>query len=139
MIGASTISYGSITPAETTVTSSGHEVSTALTILQTLAADDKNIPDLRKYKIFIRGVLDYAERLSTSQISSLLSILCRLSVGEGSDGLDELFILTRKYLGMNEYRYKRMGVLGVCTLIQHQRNDEEVRGENEFNENEDNQ
>lgn len=103
----------------------GHEVTTALAVLKSLSLDDKNIADLRKYKIFIRGVLDYAERLNTSEINILLDILCQLSLDD-SGGFDELFILTRKYLGMNDLHYKRMGVLGVCAIIQYHKGDEDV-------------
>jgi len=95
-------------------------------VLKTLAQNDKNIADLRKYRIFIRGVLDYAERLNSSQINTLLDILCQLSLNDSS-GLDELFILTRKYLGMNDLHYKRMGILGVCAIIQYDQGDDEVR------------
>lgn len=125
-IGASAVSYSSVTNSEEPSSSVGHEVTTALAVLKTLAQNDKNIADLRKYRIFIRGVLDYAERLNSSQINTLLDILCQLSLNDSS-GLDELFILTRKYLGMNDLHYKRMGILGVCAIIQYDQGDDEVR------------
>ena len=73
--------------------------------LQRLAEDENNEEDLKKYLIFIRGILDYSDRLSISHTRILLGILCKLASTareEDSSSMNELFILVRKYLGMND-------------------------------------
>ena len=100
----------------------------ALATLQLLAEDEKNTEDLQKYVIFIRGILDYSERLTVSQTTILLNILCKLassSVQEETSAMSELFILVRKYLGMSDTIHRRMGVLGCCSIMQHYRGDDE--------------
>ena len=66
--------------ADSTTSPVGHEVTTALSTLQALAADPANREDLAKFTVFIRGVLDFAERLSIAQVTTLFTILCQLTV-----------------------------------------------------------
>ena len=66
--------------ADSATSPAGHEVTTALSTLQALAADPANREDLAKFTVFIRGVLDFAERLSVAQVTTLFTILCRLTV-----------------------------------------------------------
>ena len=96
----------------------------ALSTLEMLASEEANVRDLQQYVIFIRGILDYSERLSVSDTSVLLDILCRLACGENeSSSMNELFIVVRKYLGMSDNVHRRMGVLGCCSILQHYRGD----------------
>lgn len=66
--------------ADSATSPAGHEVTTALSTLQALAADPANREDLAKFTVFIRGVLDFAERLSVAQVTTLFTILCQLTV-----------------------------------------------------------
>lgn len=66
--------------ADSATSPAGHEVTTALSTLQALAADPANREDLSKFTVFIRGVLDFAERLSVGQVTTLFTILCQLTV-----------------------------------------------------------
>lgn len=66
--------------ADSATSPAGHEVTTALSTLQALAADPANREDLAKFTVFIRGVLDFAERLSIAQVTTLFTILCQLTV-----------------------------------------------------------
>lgn len=66
--------------ADSATSPAGHEVTTALSTLQALAADPANREDLAKFTVFIRGVLDFAERLSVGQVITLFTILCQLTV-----------------------------------------------------------
>lgn len=66
--------------ADSATSPAGHEVTTALSTLQALAADPANREDLAKFTVFIRGVLDFAERLSVVQVTTLFTILCQLTV-----------------------------------------------------------
>ena len=126
LIGSSSISYNTV--SSNTTSTSAAEVTVALSTLQLLADDDDNTEDLQKYVVFIRGILDYSERLSVSQTTILLNILCKLASssrqGESSS-MSELFILVRKYLGMSDLTHRRMGVLGCCSIMQHYRGDKE--------------
>lgn len=103
-------------------------MTVALSTLQALAEKKENERDLQKYLVFIRGILDYSERLSVSQTVILLNILCKLASagnqGESSS-MNELFILIRKYLGMSDSTHRKMGVLGCCSIMQHYRGDVE--------------
>lgn len=126
MIGAASISYQSTSSSLTA--SSVHEVGVALQTLQRLAEDEKNEEDLKKYLIFIRGILDYSDRLSIPHTRTLLGILCKLASTaheQDSSSMNELFILVRKYLGMNDVTHRRMGVLGCCSIMQYYRGDSE--------------
>ena len=127
MIGAASISYQTSSSSSLTA-SSAHEVGVALMTLQRLAEDENNEEDLKKYLIFIRGILDYSDRLSISHTRILLGILCKLASTareEDSSSMNELFILVRKYLGMNDITHRRMGVLGCCSIMQYYRGDTE--------------
>lgn len=124
-------------------------MTTALNTLQALAADPANRGDLAKFTVFIRGVLDFAERLSVDQVTTLFTILCQLTVDSnvgfdvnsdvqphvdsnvdsnvmaGSGMINELFILVRKYLGMKDTNHQKMGVLGCCAILRFYQEDEE--------------
>lgn len=56
--------------ADSATSPAGHEVTTALSTLQALAAGPRQPrEDLAKFTVFIRGVLDFAERLSIAQVT----------------------------------------------------------------------
>ena len=122
-IAASTVSTVS------TVSTMGSEspaVSVSLHVLETLA----KLPppnDLSRFSLFIRGLLDFADRLSVPQADSLLGVLCRLASEsrESGNSFDELFILVRKYLQMSDAGHKKMGVLGCCAVLRFSRGDPE--------------
>ena len=121
-IAASTVSTVS------TVSTMGESpaVSVSLHVLETLA----KLPppnDLSRFSLFIRGLLDFADRLSVPQADSLLGVLCRLASEsrESGNSFDELFILVRKYLQMSDAGHKKMGVLGCCAVLRFSRGDPE--------------
>lgn len=122
LIGSSAVSYVSVTPAETPAAAAGPEITVALEVLQRLTQRRSTCEELAKYAIFLRGVLDFAERLAPAQAAALLRVLCEVAGGAS----DELFILVRKYLGMSDGAHRRMGVLGCVALLAHRSTDEEV-------------
>ncbi|KAK8808482.1 hypothetical protein WA158_008383 [Blastocystis sp. Blastoise] len=70
---------------------------------------------LNVFRPFIRGLLDYTDMMTEKQIQVLFEVLVRLSLiddSRGGGGLDELTILTRKYLHRPMLRQKRVGVIG---------------------------
>lgn len=101
-------------------------VSVSLHVLETLASFPPP-NDLSRYSLFIRGLLDVADRLSVPQADLLLGVLCRLASEsrESGNSFDELFILVRKYLQMSDPVHRRMGVLGCCAVLRYSRGDPE--------------
>ena len=127
LIGSATINYNTTSFSSSNQTTAS-EVTVALTTLQQLSDIEENIEDLQKYVIFIRGILDFADRLSISQSIHLFQILCKLACAQTSGGsnlMDELFILVRKYLGLSDTFHKQMGVIGCCSILQYYKGDNE--------------
>lgn len=126
-IAASTVStVSTVSPMAGGGGSESPAVTVSLHVLETLAASPAP-NDLSRFSLFIRGLLDFADRLSVAQADSLLGVLCRLASEsrESGNSFDELFILVRKYLQMSDAGHKKMGVLGCCAVLRFSRGDPE--------------
>ncbi|ORX90317.1 hypothetical protein K493DRAFT_356944 [Basidiobolus meristosporus CBS 931.73] len=73
------------------------------------------------FSIFIKGILDYLDNLSITQIRVLFSIFSALaSEGQkkGEDGiLNDLNIVIRKQLSSSIEKYRQMGVVGALAIV----------------------
>eukprot|EP00057_Strongylocentrotus_purpuratus_P008512 XP_011662986.1 PREDICTED: Fanconi anemia group D2 protein [Strongylocentrotus purpuratus] len=95
------------------------EMDSALDILSSLALS--HTKDLAPFAVFIKGVLDYLDNLTMTQVKKLFSVLATLAYRGGSSGStlqDELHIVVRKNLTSNSPKYKRMGVVAALMVIQ---------------------
>ncbi|KAI0237248.1 Fanconi anemia group D2 protein [Lamellibrachia satsuma] len=95
------------------------EVEGSLDILARLIETD--VQKMVPFAVFVKGVLDYLDQLTTAQIRKLYSMLSVLGFkNAGRDSLlqDEMHILIRKQLSNNDPKYKRMGVIGAVMVVQ---------------------
>ncbi|CAH1783101.1 unnamed protein product [Owenia fusiformis] len=94
------------------------EVDASLAILADLV--NTNLQRMAPFAIFVKGVLDYLDNLSMSQIRKLYSMLSMLAFQPGEEGgliQDDLHIVIRKQLSNNNTRYKRMGIIGALMVV----------------------
>ncbi|XP_071510780.1 Fanconi anemia group D2 protein-like [Diadema antillarum] len=94
------------------------EMDMALDILTSLATGHTS--DLAPFAVFIKGVLDYLDNLTMSQVKKLFSVLAALAYTGGQVGStlqDELHIVVRKNLTSNSPKYKRIGVVAALMVI----------------------
>ncbi|KAK2186157.1 hypothetical protein NP493_212g05054 [Ridgeia piscesae] len=98
---------------------SAGEVEGSLDILARLIETD--VQKMAPFAVFVKGVLDYLDQLTTAQIRklySMLSVLGFKNAGRDSMLQDEMHILIRKQLSNNDPKYKRMGVIGAVMVVQ---------------------
>ncbi|KAK3612016.1 hypothetical protein CHS0354_021690 [Potamilus streckersoni] len=89
------------------------EVDASLEILVDLVETD--LPKMSPFAILVKGVLDYIDNLSVSQIRKLYQILSVLAFKNPQQGgliQDDLYIVIRKELSDQNTKYKRMGIIG---------------------------
>ncbi|KAL9656234.1 hypothetical protein ABK040_007849 [Willaertia magna] len=102
------------------------EKEAALDVLLRIAKSKLYI--MRSYSGFIQGLLDYLTNLTDSQLRkvyklfSLLSYMKTLRDTEQSSAAtktirDELMIIIRKQLSNTNTVYKKMGIIGACSII----------------------
>ncbi|KAK9719617.1 hypothetical protein K7432_004683 [Basidiobolus ranarum] len=95
------------------------EIDTALDCLLNIvtASAKEAVP----FSIFIKGILDYLDNLSITQIRVLFDIFSALaSEGQkkGDDGiLNDLNIVIRKQLSSSVEKYRQMGVVGALAIV----------------------
>ncbi|KAJ3028149.1 UNVERIFIED_CONTAM: Fanconi anemia group D2 protein, partial [Siphonaria sp. JEL0065] len=107
-----------------------HEVDCALNILLELTVLKPE--GVLKFSIFIKGLLDYLDQLTITQIRVLYEIFASLALNKPIESADEsaeaeitfesgllsdMRIIVRKQLGSNDPKFKQMGVLGAISLI----------------------
>ncbi|CAI9740292.1 Fanconi anemia group D2 protein-like [Octopus vulgaris] len=94
------------------------EVDMALNILMNLADTCLNL--ISPFAIFIKGLLDYFDKLRLSQIRKLYSIISQLAFHSDHDGghtKTDLHIVVKKQLMSNKLKYKQNGIIGGVMLV----------------------
>ncbi|KAG2470978.1 FACD2 protein, partial [Polypterus senegalus] len=95
-----------------------NEVDVSLEILSELIA--QRPADMALYAVFVKGILDYMENLSPSQIRKLFCILSTLVFSRGTDSChiqDDMHIVIRKQLSSTVAKYKRIGIIGAVMVV----------------------
>ncbi|XP_070557572.1 Fanconi anemia group D2 protein-like isoform X2 [Ptychodera flava] len=94
------------------------EVDSSLDILSDLVESRPNA--MAPFAVFIKGVLDYLDNLSTSQIRKVFWMLSNLAFRNNQDVSliqDDMHMVIRKQLSSNSSKYKRIGVIGAIAII----------------------
>ncbi|RVE73388.1 hypothetical protein OJAV_G00049030 [Oryzias javanicus] len=94
------------------------EVDMALELLCGLVTDKPS--EMALYAVFIKGILDYMDNLTSQQIRKLFQLLSRLAFGQqqhGSHIQDDMHIVIRKQLSSTAPKYKRIGIIGAVMVI----------------------
>ncbi|XP_062853926.1 Fanconi anemia group D2 protein isoform X2 [Trichomycterus rosablanca] len=94
------------------------EVDVALELLCELVS--KKPTEMAQYAIFVKGILDYMEKLSPQQIRRLFHLLSSLAFGQdqhSSHIQDDMHIVIRKQLSSTVPKYKRIGIIGAVMMV----------------------
>eukprot|EP00117_Sycon_ciliatum_P036884 scpid12328/ scgid27700/ Fanconi anemia group D2 protein len=95
-----------------------HEVDAALSVLSSLV--DTQPMAVSPFVVFLKGMLDYLENLSVTQLRRLFTLLSQLAFCGDCDAghvADDMHIIIRKQLTNSKLRYKRMGIIGAVSVI----------------------
>uniref|UniRef100_A0A3B3BYC4 FA complementation group D2 n=1 Tax=Oryzias melastigma TaxID=30732 RepID=A0A3B3BYC4_ORYME len=90
------------------------EVDMALELLCGLVTEKPS--EMSLYAVFVKGILDYMDNLTSQQIRKLFHLLSRLAFGQqqqGSHIQDDMHIVIRKQLSSTVPKYKRIGIIGA--------------------------
>ncbi|KAF6312819.1 FA complementation group D2 [Rhinolophus ferrumequinum] len=94
------------------------EVDTALDVLLELVV--LNLSAMRLNAVFVKGILDYLDKMSPQQIRKLFCILSTLAFSkqhEGSSHIqDDMHLVLRKQLSSTVFKYKLIGIIGAVTM-----------------------
>ncbi|KAF6732982.1 Fanconi anemia group D2 protein [Oryzias melastigma] len=96
----------------------GGEVDMALELLCGLVTEKPS--EMSLYAVFVKGILDYMDNLTSQQIRKLFHLLSRLAFGQqqqGSHIQDDMHIVIRKQLSSTVPKYKRIGIIGAVMVI----------------------
>ncbi|XP_011472951.1 Fanconi anemia group D2 protein [Oryzias latipes] len=97
----------------------GGEVDMALELLCGLVTEKPS--EMALYAVFVKGILDYMDNLTSQQIRKLFQLLSRLAFGQqqqqGSHIQDDMHIVIRKQLSSTVPKYKRIGIIGAVMII----------------------
>ena len=93
------------------------EVDAALQTLVQLASE--HTAALSKFSAFLTGILDFLDSLTVTQARLVYELFARLACDapDASRLPDELAIIIRKQLSNPSLKYKRLGMLGGCSLM----------------------
>ncbi|KAI9304749.1 Fanconi anaemia protein FANCD2 [Cunninghamella echinulata] len=97
------------------------EMDTALEVLLNLAQENTALVSV--YNVFIKGILDYIDNLSLSQIRILFDIFSVLALKDnnrysGESSLwSDIQIVLRKQLSNPRLKYKKIGILGCLAAV----------------------
>ncbi|KAK6167722.1 hypothetical protein SNE40_021685 [Patella caerulea] len=94
------------------------EINSSLDILSHLI--ENHLKSMIPYAVLVKGVLDYLDNLSITQIRNLYSMLSCLafySSAETSPIQDDLHIIIRKQLSSSNPKYKCIGVIGAVMVV----------------------
>ncbi|XP_015449231.1 Fanconi anemia group D2 protein isoform X2 [Pteropus alecto] len=114
------IHYFEVISALVTHICSGNEaeVDIALDVLLELAV--LNLSAMRMNAVFVKGILDYLDKMSPRQIRKLFYILSTLAFSnqhEGSNHIqDDMHLVVRKQLSSTIFKYKLIGIIGAVTM-----------------------
>ncbi|XP_054585500.1 Fanconi anemia group D2 protein [Eptesicus fuscus] len=94
------------------------EVDIALDVLLELVV--VNLSAMRLNAVFVKGILDYLDKMSPRQIRKLFYILSTLAFSkqhEGSSHIqDDMHLVIRKQLSSTIFKYKLIGIIGAITM-----------------------
>lgn len=94
------------------------EVDIALDVLLELVV--LNLSAMRLNAVFVKGILDYLDKMSPRQIRKLFYILSTLAFSkqhEGSSHIqDDMHLVVRKQLSSTIFKYKLIGIIGAVTM-----------------------
>ncbi|KAG0165038.1 Fanconi anemia group D2 protein [Apophysomyces sp. BC1034] len=98
------------------------EIDVSLKVLLRLCEDDSG--NMAVYGVFLKGILDYLDNLSSSQTRMLFDILSILALkmenrsnSGGSNLWSEVHIVIRKQLSNPREKYKRIGIIGCLSAV----------------------
>ncbi|XP_037657572.1 Fanconi anemia group D2 protein isoform X2 [Choloepus didactylus] len=95
------------------------EVDTALDVLLELVV--LNLSAMRLNAVFVKGILDYLDKLSPQQIRKLFYILSTLAFSKkhaaSSHIEDDMHLVIRKQLSSTIFKYKLIGIIGAVTMV----------------------
>ncbi|KAI0243665.1 hypothetical protein L0F63_002729 [Massospora cicadina] len=96
------------------------EIDHALDALDTITREDP--PGMLHFTIFVKGILDYLDRLTLDQVARLFVVYTTLALEEGADpgegGLkNDLHMIIRKQLTHPLEKYKRIGITSSLAMI----------------------
>ncbi|XP_024372058.1 uncharacterized protein [Physcomitrium patens] len=109
------------------ITHIGSGISTEIgAALHTLWLIAKRKPqELLPMSTFLNGILDYLEGFQDTHLHQVYSIFCHIAMAArerrgasgGTSVADDLLIIVRKQISNPDLKYKRMGVIGVTSLV----------------------
>jgi Fanconi anemia group D2 protein len=91
------------------------EVDAAFDVLSLLTRT--NSAQMRRFDMFIKGILDYLEKLEVSQIRKLYTIVSILAQDEDSGIGDEMRTIIGKQLSHSTRKFRRIGIVGGVMMI----------------------
>jgi len=94
------------------------EIESAFDVLSNLV--DSHPDKMAPFTIFLKGILDYMDNLSTSQIRRLFTMVSSILVQSSSNDAifeDDMYILIRKHLSSSSVKYKRTGIIGAVMIV----------------------
>ncbi|XP_054451289.1 Fanconi anemia group D2 protein isoform X2 [Pteronotus mesoamericanus] len=94
------------------------EVDTALDVLLELVV--LNLSAMRLNAVYVKGILDYLDKMSPRQIRKLFYILSTLAFSKQNEGSshiqDDMHLVVRKQLSSTIFKYKVIGIIGAVTM-----------------------
>ncbi|KAM5315181.1 Fanconi anemia group D2 protein [Glossophaga mutica] len=94
------------------------EVDTALDVLLELVL--LNLSAMRLNAVYVKGILDYLDKMSPRQIRKLFYLLSTLAFSKQTEGSshiqDDMHLVVRKQLSSTIFKYKVIGIIGAVTM-----------------------
>uniref|UniRef100_A0A4W4HKW3 FA complementation group D2 n=1 Tax=Electrophorus electricus TaxID=8005 RepID=A0A4W4HKW3_ELEEL len=94
------------------------EAGVALELLCELVSQKPT--EMAQYAVFVKGILDYMEKLNPQQIRQLFHLLSSLAFRHDqhvSHIQDDMHIVVRKQLSSTVPKYKRIGIIGAVMMV----------------------
>ncbi|KAA0722888.1 Fanconi anemia group D2 protein [Triplophysa tibetana] len=94
------------------------EVDVALDLLCELVS--QRPAEMSQFTVFVKGILDYMDNLTSQQIRRLFHLLSHLAFGQEQQGghiQDDMHIVIRKQLSSTVPKYKRIGIIGAVMMV----------------------
>uniref|UniRef100_A0A671Q8N1 FA complementation group D2 n=1 Tax=Sinocyclocheilus anshuiensis TaxID=1608454 RepID=A0A671Q8N1_9TELE len=94
------------------------EVDVALELLCELVSQGP--AEMSQFTVFVKGILDYMDNLTSQQIRRLFHLLSHLAFGQEQHRghiQDDMHIVIRKQLSSTAPKYKRIGIIGAVMMV----------------------
>lgn len=94
------------------------EVDVALDLLCELVCQKP--AEMSQFTVFVKGILDYMDNLTSQQIRRLFHLLSHLAFGQEQQSghiQDDMHIVIRKQLSSTVPKYKRIGIIGAVMMV----------------------